>query len=50
MLPDAEHIQPKLIGQLDLLHQVAHALARAHCACQIRERGYTQFHNSSIAQ
>ena len=26
MLPDTEHIQPELVRQLDLLHQIAHAL------------------------
>ena len=39
MLADAEHVEPELIRELDLLHQLAHALARADAACEVRERG-----------
>jgi hypothetical protein len=32
VLADAEHVEPHLVGELDLLQQVAHALGARHGA------------------
>jgi hypothetical protein len=46
MLADAEHVEPDLVGQLDLLQQVAHALAR-RARRQLPERVDPELHRAS---
>jgi hypothetical protein len=45
MLPDAEHLQPDLLGELRLLEEIAHALLGADGRVrQLAERVDAEFH------
>ena len=48
--PMREHVESELIGELGLLHQVAHALAGADPAGEVCECGESEFHRRSITQ
>jgi xanthine/uracil permease len=51
MLADAEHVQPDLVGQLDLLEQIGQPLVRCDVVGrQLRERVDPQLHASSVAE
>ena len=44
VLADREHVEAELVGQLRLLHEVAHALLRADARAEIGEGGDSKFH------
>ena len=49
MLADRKHVQPDLVSEFGLLHQVAHALTRTYPAGEVRKCGETEFHRPSVA-
>ena len=44
VLPDAEDVEPELVGQLGLLEQVLEALLRGDAGGEVREGGDAEFH------
>ena len=44
VLADGEHVEAELVGQPDLLHEVAHALLGADARAEIGEGGDSEFH------
>jgi hypothetical protein len=50
VLADGEHVEAELVGQPDLLHQVAHALLRAHARAEIGEGGQSKFHPTEVSR
>jgi RNA polymerase sigma-70 factor, ECF subfamily len=44
VLADREYVESELVGELDLLEQIEHPLARAHAGREVREGGQTEFH------
>ena len=49
VLADGEHVEPELVGELDLLHELAHALLRRDARMQVGEGGEAEFHAVSLA-
>ena len=47
VLADGEHVEAELVGQPDLLHEVAHALLGADARAEIGEGGDSEFHAGS---
>src|SRR5271155_627605 len=50
MLADREHVQTELVGELSLLHQLAHTLERACPAGEVCECSESEFHVDSVAR
>src|SRR5688572_7131294 len=48
MLADAEHVEADLVGELDLFHQVAHALRSGQVRRAFDERIDSEFHWAPI--
>ena len=48
VFPDSEHVESELVGELDLLHELGHALARADARGEIREGGDSELHTHSV--
>ena len=44
VLADGEDVEAELVGQLHLLHEVAHALLGGDARAEIGERGHSEFH------
>ena len=49
VLPDGEHVETELIGELGLLEQLAHALLGRHTPGEIGKGGDSKFHSTIIA-
>ena len=50
VLAEPEHVEPELVGKLDLLHQLQHALPRTDARGEIGEGGDSEFHTSILAK
>jgi hypothetical protein len=50
VLADREHVEPELVCQFNLLHQLVHALARADTRGEVCEGRDAEFHKPSIAK
>ena len=46
---DREHVESELVGELDLLDQLAHALLRANARGEVRKGGDSKFHAHILA-
>ena len=44
VLADREHVEPELVGELGLLHQLAHPLLGRDAGAEVGEGGESEFH------
>ena len=48
VLADRKHVQPQLVSELGLLHQLRACAGRAYSAGEIREGGEPEFHADMV--